>query len=62
MKYDIKDLNYIAMISALVVALICLQIKYQNDSHSRIVECFADVVVETEYCESFFKKHNERNG
>ncbi len=62
MKYDIKDLNYIAMIIALVVALICLQIEYKNDSYSRNVACFEDVVVETEYCESFYKKHNERNG
>ena len=57
MKFDIKDVMYLGMILALLIALIGLNIEYKNDSFSRITKCFADVVEEPEFCESFYEKH-----
>ena len=59
MKFSIKDFNYIGIIIALLIALFALNIQYKNDSHSRIVNCFRDIIVEPEFCESFFEKHRE---
>tara|TARA_R100001510_G_C7626966_1_gene186631 strand:- start:51 stop:227 length:177 start_codon:yes stop_codon:yes gene_type:complete len=57
MKFNIKDFNYLGIILALLIALIALNAQYRQDSFSRITKCFADVVEEPEFCESFYEKH-----
>ena len=57
-----KDIAYLLIITGLLVVMYFQYTKYQEDSYSRTVACFADVVEEVEWCEEFYRKHNERNG
>ncbi len=60
MKFNIKDINYIGIIIALLIALFALNNQYKNDSYSRTLNCFKDIIVEPEYCESFYKTLKEK--
>ena len=60
MKFNIKDINYIGIIIALLIALFALNNQYQNDSYSRTLNCFRDIIIEPEYCESFYEKLKEK--
>jgi hypothetical protein len=57
-----KDIAYILVIITLLAVMYVQYTKYQEDSYSRTVACFEDVVEEVEWCEEFYRKHNERNG
>lgn len=57
MKFSIKDFNYIGIIIALLITLVAMNVQYKQDSFSRITKCFADVITEPKFCESFFEKH-----
>lgn len=57
MKFNIKDFNYLGIILALVITIIAMNIQHKQDSFSRITKCFADVVEEPKFCESFYEKH-----
>jgi hypothetical protein len=57
MKFSIKDFNYLGIILILLIAFIGLHVQHQQDSFSRITKCFADVITEPKFCESFFEKH-----
>lgn len=57
MKFSIKDFNYIGIIIALLITLVAMNVQYKQDSFSRITKCFADVVEEPKFCESFYEKH-----
>ena len=56
-----RDLVYILIISGLLIALFLLYDKYQNDSYSRVVGCFENVVEEPEFCESFYDAQDVTN-
>jgi hypothetical protein len=60
MKFNIKDINYIGIIIALSIALISLHVQYKNDSYSRTLNCFRDIIIEPEYCQSFYEKLKEK--
>ena len=60
MKFNIKDINYIGIIIALLIALISLHVQYKNDSYSRTLNCFRDIIIEPEYCQSFYEKLKEK--
>jgi len=60
MKFNIKDINYIGIIIALLIALFALNSQYKNDSYSRTLNCFKDIIMEPEYCESFYEKLKEK--
>ena len=60
MKFNIKDVNYIGIIIALLIALFALNNQYKNDSYSRTLNCFKDIIVEPEYCESFYETLKEK--
>jgi hypothetical protein len=57
MKFNIKDFNYLGIILALVITIVAMNIQHKQDSFSRITKCFADVVEEPKFCESFYEKH-----
>ena len=57
MKFNIKDFNYLGIILSLVITIIAMNIQHKQDSFSRITKCFADVVEEPKFCESFYEKH-----
>ena len=54
-----KDFIYIAVIIGLLTLMYYQYIQHREDSHSRIVNCFKDVVEEVEWCEKFFDKYRE---
>tara|TARA_X000001036_G_scaffold428448_1_gene458262 strand:+ start:1894 stop:2073 length:180 start_codon:yes stop_codon:yes gene_type:complete len=59
MKFDIKDFNYLGIILALTVALITLNVQYKNDSYTRVMNCFKDIVNEPEFCQEFYKQYRD---
>ncbi len=59
MKFNIKDINYIGIIIALLIALFALNSQYKNDSYSRVMNCFKDVVNEPEFCKEFYKQYKD---
>tara|TARA_R110000764_G_scaffold58544_2_gene127188 strand:+ start:8 stop:187 length:180 start_codon:yes stop_codon:yes gene_type:complete len=59
MKFDIKDINYMGIIIALVITLITLNVQYKNDSYTRVMNCFKDVVAEPKFCQEFYKQYKD---
>lgn len=59
MKFNIKDINYIGIIIALLIALFALNNQYQNDSYTRVMNCFKDVVDEPEFCQKFYSQYKD---
>jgi|TARA_B100001093_G_scaffold378278_1_gene363545 hypothetical protein len=59
MKFNIKDINYIGIIIALLIALFALNNQYKNDSYTRVMNCFKDVVNEPEFCQEFYKQYKD---
>lgn len=59
MKFNIKDINYIGIIIALLIALFTLNNQYKNDSYTRVMNCFKDVVDEPEFCQEFYKQYKD---
>ena len=59
MKFNIKDINYIGIIIALSIALISLHVQYKNDSYTRVMNCFKDVIDEPEFCQEFYKQYKD---
>ena len=59
MKFNIKDINYIGIIIALSIALVTLNVQYKNDSYTRVMNCFKDVIDEPEFCQEFYKQYKD---
>ena len=59
MKFNIKDINYIGIIIALLIALFVLNNQYKNDSYTRVMNCFKDVVDEPKFCQEFYKQYKD---
>jgi hypothetical protein len=59
MKFNIKDINYIGIIIALLIALFALNNQYKNDSYTRVMNCFKDVIDEPEFCQEFYKQYKD---
>ena len=52
---------YILIILVLLIIIFVQYTKYKEDSFSRITQCFADVVPDSEqdFCESFYNKYRD---
>jgi mannitol/fructose-specific phosphotransferase system IIA component (Ntr-type) len=59
MKFNIKDINYIGIIIALLIALFALNNQYKNDSYTRVMNCFKDVIDEPDFCQKFYKQYKD---
>jgi len=59
MKFNKKDINYIGIIIALLIALFALNNQYKNDSYTRVMNCFKDVVNEPKFCQEFYKQYKD---
>jgi len=59
MKFNIKDINYIGIIIALLIALFALNNQYKNDSYTRVMNCFKDVIDEPDFCQEFYKQYKD---
>jgi len=56
-----KDFIYLLIIAGLLAVIFVQYTKYREDSFSRITQCFADVVPDSEqdFCESIYEKYRD---
>ena len=54
-----KDIFYILIITSLLVTMYVQYSNYQNDSYTRVMDCFRDEVKEPEFCQAFYKQYLE---
>lgn len=52
-----KDVIYLLIIAGLLVVMYVQYSNYQNDSYTRVMDCFKDEVKELEFCEAFYKQY-----
>ena len=52
-----KDSIYILIIISLLAIMYVQYSNYQNDSYTRVMDCFKDEVKELEFCEAFYKQY-----
>ena len=50
-----KDIFYILIIISLLATMYVQYSNYQNDSYTRVMDCFKDEVKEPEFCMKFYK-------
>jgi len=43
----------------LLIALFALNNQYKNDSYTRVMNCFKDVVDEPKFCQEFYKQYKD---
>jgi hypothetical protein len=56
-----KEPFYIAIILVLLFALYSLYTQYQNDSYTRVMNCFKEEIKEPQFCKEFLKQYTESN-
>jgi ABC-type cobalt transport system substrate-binding protein len=54
-----KDMIYILIITLLLATMFVQYSSYQNDSYTRVMDCFKDEVKEPEFCQKFYKQYLE---
>jgi len=54
-----KDVIYLLIIAALLATMYVQYSNYQNDSYTRVMNCFKDEVKEPEFCKKFYKQYLE---
>ena len=57
--FNSRDYFYISIILILLIALYSLYTQYQNDSYTRVMDCFRDEVKEPEFCQEFYEQFKE---
>ena len=50
-----KDVIYLLIITGLLAVMYVQYSNYQNDSYTRVMDCFRDEVKEPEFCKKFYK-------
>ena len=54
-----KDIFYILIIISLLVIMYVQYSNYQNDSYTRVMDCFKDEVKEIEFCQAFYEQYKD---
>ena len=54
-----KDVIYLLIIAGLLAIMYVQYSNYQNDSYTRVMDCFKDEVKEPEFCNKFYKGYFE---
>ena len=54
-----KDVIYLLIIAGLLATMYVQYSKYQNDSYTRVMDCFRDDVKEPEFCQKFYKQYTD---
>lgn len=54
-----KDIFYILIIISLLATMYVQYSNYQNDSYTRVMDCFRDEVKEPEFCQAFYKHYTD---
>jgi len=52
-----KDAIYLLIITGLLAVMYVQYSNYQNDSYTRVMDCFKDEVKEPEFCKAFYKQY-----
>ena len=52
-----KDAIYLLIITGLLAVMYVQYSNYQNDSYTRVMDCFRDEVKEPEFCQKFYKQY-----
>jgi hypothetical protein len=51
-----KDVIYLLIIAGLLATMYFQYSNYQNDSYTRVMDCFRDEVKEPEFCQRFYER------
>ena len=54
-----KDTIYLLIIAGLLAIIYVQYSNYQNDSYTRVMDCFKDEVKEPEFCKKFYEQYLE---
>ena len=54
-----KDVIYLLIIAGLLATMYVQYSNYQNDSYTRVMNCFKDEVKEPEFCKKFYEGYLE---
>ena len=54
-----KDAIYLLIIAGLLAIIYVQYSNYQNDSYTRVMDCFKDEVKEPEFCKKFYEQYLE---
>ena len=54
-----KDVIYLLIITGLLATMYVQYSHYQNDSYTRVMDCFKDEVKEPEFCQAFYKQYKD---
>lgn len=60
-EFNYRDVTFIALIVVLCLALVTLNAEHNNDSYTRVMNCFKDVIEEPEFCKEFYINYIEAN-
>lgn len=52
-----KDIIYLIVIAGLLGVMSVQYSHYQNDSYTRVMDCFRDEVKEPEFCQQFYERY-----
>ena len=56
---DKKDVIYLLIITSLLAVMYVQYTQYQNDSYTRVMDCFKDEVKEIEFCQAFYEQYKD---
>lgn len=54
-----KDVIYLLIITGLLATMYVQYSQYQNDSYTRVMDCFRDKVKEPKFCKQFYESFKE---
>ena len=54
-----KDAIYLLIITGLLAVMYVQYSNYQNDSYTRVMDCFREEVKEPEFCQAFYKQYTD---
>ncbi|MDC0961981.1 hypothetical protein OAR55_00890 [Gammaproteobacteria bacterium] len=54
-----KDVIYLLIITGLLTVMYVQYSNYQNDSYTRVMDCFKDEVKEIEFCQAFYEQYKD---
>ena len=54
-----KDVIYLLIITGLLATMYVQYSQYQNDSYTRVMDCFRDEVKEPEFCKQFYESFKD---
>ena len=60
-EFNYRDATFLTLISILCIALITKTVEHNNDSYTRVMNCFKDIIEEPKFCQEFYKNYNEAN-